>query len=180
MLRHKRNVHPCKDQDESEPEQMELTDDSDTEDVVDEYDPWNSLIDKTFENCQEEFEEKVEKLMNRRGMDKTDAMHRAYEELKSSYRKSLIALLTKRVRWFNAMQADSVYKAIRRTAKELIDVDNYEREEGWKYAISKRKYLLDRILEDYEPPKLKLEDDEGSEDDETPHKRAKTEETFTA
>ena len=53
--------------------------------------------------------------------------------------------LSDKVMWFNAMQVDPFYKTIRNTAKTLIAMEDYGRDEAWKYAISKRKYLLDTV-----------------------------------
>ena len=46
-------------------------------------------------------------------------------------------------------------------------MDDYEPEKAWKSAVSQRKYLLDKLLEDYGPPELsseKVDDDEQEQE----------------
>lgn len=177
MLRHKRSVHRQEESDTSETEQMLSEDsdetESDNEEAVDKYDPWDSLIQKTFEQCRDEFEERVSNLTHKRHIDQEEARNTAYEELQPIFRKALMALFTSRVTWFNAMQTDPIYKAIRKTAKGLMEGEDYGRDEAWKYAISKRKYLLDTVLEEFDPPKMAEEKHLGLEDDEPLTKRLK-------
>jgi hypothetical protein len=56
--------------------------------------------------------------------------------------------------WINALLKDSTYKAIKKTASDLKVIDDYDSEEAWKYAISSRKYLFEKILNKYDPPEM--------------------------
>ena len=177
MLRHKRSVHHQEESDTSETEQSVLEDsdetESDDEEAVAKFDPWDSLIQKTFEQCQDEFEERVNNLTQKRHMDQEEAQNKAFKELQPLYRKALMTLFTSRLTWFNAMQTDPIYKTIRHTAKGLMEMEDYSRDEAWKYAISKRKYILDTILEEFESPKMGEEDQSEPKNDEPPTKRLK-------
>ena len=158
MLRHKRNVHHQEkqlsnnsDTDQSLSEDFEARESDNEEETVDKYDPWNSLK-KDVERCQVQFKERVDNLTNNRHIEQEEAKHKAYKELKLLFRKALMISLSDRVMWFNAMQVDPIYKTIRNTAKTPIAMEDYGRDEAWKYAISKRKYLLDTVLEAFESP----------------------------
>ena len=132
MLRHKRNVHSQKEDSDSD-DSMDIepkpsTDESDSEQHVSNYDPWDSLIQKAFERCRQEVEETVTKLSRQTSLNK--AHDRAYEELRSSYRKALANNLCQRMMWFIAIQKDPVYKRMHKTVKDLLMMDDYSKEEA--------------------------------------------------
>ena len=87
-------------------------------------------------------------------MAQEEARHKANLEIKPLFKKALMAFLSERVMWFYAMQADSIYKNIWNMAKTLIAIEDQGRDETWKYFISKREYLLDTVLEAFEPPEI--------------------------
>ena len=177
MLRHKRSVHHHqKEESESSDTDQSFSDDldateSDNEEAVDKYDPWDSLIQKTFERCQAGFKERVDTLTRYRRMEQEVARSKAYKELKPTFRKALMTSIRDRVIWFNAMQTDPIYKSIQNTAKNLIVMEDYSRDEAWKYAICKRKYLLDTVLDEFEPPEMDEMTLSEPDDDEPPRKR---------
>ena len=45
-------------------------------------------------------------------MEQKEARHKAYKNIKLLFIKALMASLSDRVMWFNAMQADPIYKTI--------------------------------------------------------------------
>ena len=93
MLRHKRSVHRPEESDTDQ----SLAEDSDqaeseNEETVAKYDLWNSLIQKTFEQCQPQFRAKVYSLSHSR-IGQEDARNKAYKELQPMFRKALVALV---------------------------------------------------------------------------------------
>ena len=54
--------------------------------------------------------------------------------------------------WFGEMKQDSIHKKIKETVKRLMDDEDYDEDEAWKYAVKKRKFLMDKILQSYNPP----------------------------
>jgi hypothetical protein len=167
MLRHKKTVHSKNERVDSEEESdisEEETNIASTEETDDEspvtsdmYDPWESVIQKAFEKCQEQFEDKVENLLRESNRDETEVKKRVYEDMKSVYRKAVNSVFTNRMMWINAIQNDPLYKAIKKTAHQLMELDDYGREEAWKYAVSKRKYIFDDLLEQFAPPEMDRE-----------------------
>ena len=61
--------------------------------------------------------------------------------------------------WYNDMIRDPVHKKIKSTAKRLREEEEYETSEAWKYAVKKRKFLLDNVLNAYYPPSTEDSDD---------------------
>jgi len=134
------------------------------------YDPWESVVQKAFDKCAEQFEDEVTKLVHREDISQTEARSHVYNEMRSKYRKAMITVFTNRMVWFDALRKHPIYKTIKKTATNLIDLDDYSSDEAWKSAIGQRKFLFDTILEEYYPPEMESEDDEsesevGQEDD---------------
>ena len=173
MLRHSKTIHGKKDNDKDdeigsdvETDNQSEEDSESKEQVVNGYDPWDSIIGKTFEKCQQQFEEEVQKLLPK--MEVEDARAFVYDDMRPVYRKAAIGIFMKRMEWVNAIHQTPVYQAIKKTARELVDLDDYGREEAWKYATSKRKYLFDDILKEYNPPEIDEEEEDMDTDTETP------------
>ena len=173
MIRHMNSMHAeaedATERSDSETSHMEDDDGTNTDDQeTPEYDPWESVVEKAFERCQEHFEEEVEKLIKTRHLGIDDAREEAYEDMRSTYRKAIMDIFTKRMVWFHAMQKHPLYKAVKKTVDDLINMEDFGRDEAWKYAVKKRKYLFDAILDDYNPPEAGEEDasDEEAEQEE--------------
>ena len=173
MLRHRKTIHGNKENGEDDDMGSDVEtdnqsdEDSETEEQdINEYDPWDSIVGKTFEKCQQQFEEEVQKLTPK--MEVEDARALAYDDMRPVYRKAAIGIFMKRMEWVNAIHQTPVYQAIRKTARELVDLEDYGREEAWKYATSKRKYLFDDILKEYDPPEIDGDEEEDMETDTAP------------
>ena len=191
MLRHKKQKHGEKDTEavESDLSDTETTDsgtdhgmsdadeasDTGSQSREDQYDPWDSVVQKAFDKCQDQFEEEVTKLVQRRNIDEAEARTRVYLDMRSIYIKAISNVFANRMAWFEAIRKHLVYKAIKKTATNFVDLDNYSPREAWKSAIGQRKFLFDTILEDYNPPEIQgNEPDENTSDDDEPSaKRAK-------
>ena len=51
-----------------------------------------------------------------------------------------------------ALKKDPVNKKIASTAKRLRDEGDYNEDESRKYAIKKRKFLIEKMMDNYDPP----------------------------
>lgn len=176
MLRHKRNKHG--DSFDSEEEVMSgenedtesnnSTDEGSTSapETEDGEDPWDEIVNHAFEDCQLDYEEKVKELMNSEDLDETAAKTKAFKELRSLYRKTIMHNFVEQMTWFNDIKQDRIFKAIKMTAERLRQEEDYGIEEAWKYSTSKRKYLFDEILKQYAPPELSDTEQMNTDDDE--------------
>jgi hypothetical protein len=188
MMRHKKTVHAedCEpdghDMDSSmdSEDNNDHTSDEDTEDdndytsdveasdmeesTEDEIDPWDRVIEQAFDECQSQFEEKVAQLIKKKHLSEDDARTKAYVEMEPAYRKAIANIFRNRMLWFSLIRQDPLYKAVRSTVNHLRDLEDYDVDESWKYAISKRKYLFDKLLKNYTPPDVLVSvDDKDAE-----------------
>jgi len=106
----------------------------------------------------------VSLITKRKQLNEAEARQQAYQDLKPTYRKVLVQVLTNRIIWFNAMKQDPIYKRMRKSAKDLMDMEDFDKDEAWKYAVSKRKYLLDSVLDDFDPPRSEVFDERDEYD----------------
>ena len=54
--------------------------------------------------------------------------------------------------WQQDLNKDPIHRKIKDTAKRLRDEEDYDTRESWQYAVKKRKYLFDDVLNGYKPP----------------------------
>ena len=52
------------------------------------------------------------------------------------------------------MRKDPIFLSVKTTVSDLKLVEDYGNEEAWKSAVNKCKFLLDRILKEYDPLEL--------------------------
>ena len=67
------------------------------------------------------------------------------------------------------MNRDPIFKTVKRTVSDLIDIDDYDGEEAWKSAVNKRKFLLDIVLKEYEPPEVSVREEEDEPENDEQH-----------
>ena len=144
--RHLRTVHV---ETENETDMSESDSDERT-DSEEEQDPWDDLIADTFELCDTEYQKRVKEA----GIPEEEARQRVFENMRKKYRDALANVLTDKVLWFNNLQKDPIYKTIKRTVSSLQADGEFDRQESFQYGIQKRKYILDKVLRQYEPPTL--------------------------
>lgn len=136
------------DAEESSSDAEESSDDDDAED------PWSIIIDLTFKKWQPEYSERVQRYMEEEGVTIDAARDRVFRDMRDKYRKTLTKTFANTILWCRALKEDSIYKAIKKTASDLELMDDYDSKEAWEYAISKRKYLFNKVLKAYEPPEI--------------------------
>ena len=111
-------------------------------------DPWDIIVNESFQRCQSLFDEGVNELIKRNSdISEEEAEEHVFKSMKESYRSAIHKLL-----WFDAMKKDPIYKTIKKTVNRLIDTEQYEHDEALKYAMLKRKFLFDKILDTYDIP----------------------------
>ena len=71
---------------------------------------------------------------------------------KTEYRAEAIGQCKAILKFSKAMEKDPLHKKITDTAKRLRDEDDFDEDDALKYAIKKRRYLLDGKLEEFDPP----------------------------
>ena len=175
MLRHKRTVHGGDDEelvdehnesdfdydDGMDSDQEEPSGEKEEEASDEEKEPWNEIIDEAFKECQSQFEDRVKDLMEFENLDQRAARSLAFKQLRSLYRKAAINHFVEKMLWYKSIKHDRIFQAIKESVKRLVEEEDYDLDEAWKYAASKRKYLFEGLLKQYLPPMV--EDEDGNE-----------------
>ena len=168
MLRHQKTTHGMSEKEEDTPmssdevfsdEESELGSESDEQQV--DVDPWLDIVNKSIRVLQSEYEDAVRYKVQTDGIQQRDARERTFRDMRSKYRKVMAEELLKRIEWMDMLKNDSAYRSIKKTMEDLKMEDDYSSDEAWKYAISKRKFLLENILREYEPLEVKSRDIQG-------------------
>ena len=86
---------------------------------------------------------------------KYDELVQSFEGKKESFseilpvlRKELGNVCLDRLQWMTEIKRDPVHRKIMKTRDALIDEDHFDPDEALAAAIKKRKFLLERMLED--------------------------------
>ena len=152
--------------DEEDDEEDEGENEEDVEDDVSEKTkrhkirPWDVLVNIAADNLRDTFNETVEEtLAEHQNKDIQEAEEIAYEELKPNYLSQLISRYNYMVGMTATLKKDPVHQRILRTAKRLREEGEYDYDESMQYAIKKQKFLIERKLDEYDPPSYE-EDEE--------------------
>ncbi len=97
-------------------------------------------------------------------VSQSDVREHVFEQMKDRYRKAMVNSFVNKMLWLNALRKDAVYNTIKQTVTDLKVKDEFDDEEAWKFATSKRKYLFDRLLKCYEAPELSSEEEDEHTD----------------
>ena len=131
---------------------------------------WDVLVNIAAENLHDTFNETVEEtLAEQQNKDIPEAEEMAYEKLKPNYLSQLISRYKYMVGMTAALKKDPVHQRIMRTAKRLREEDDYDADESMQYAIKKRKFVIERKLDEYDPPSYE-EDEEQAQTQSLPYK----------
>lgn len=83
-----------------------------------------------------------------------EAREKVFETMRKTFRKAMMNSFGSKLVWFDAMKKDRTYKSIKQTVNQLSDKESYEPEEALKYGIIKRRFLFDKILDEYIAPEV--------------------------
>jgi hypothetical protein len=162
LLRHKKSVHEedtrSKENEESEISDSNDTEESDLESKSDEelaeetIDPWWDIVKYGYDEHQEEVNSLASEIMeDDNDISEKDANKKAYHKLLPVIRRAVMKKYLFRIMWFESVKKDRFHRAVKQTMRRLRDEDDFESEEAWKAAVSKRKYLFDKLLKKYQP-----------------------------
>ena len=122
---------------------------------------WDRLVQNVMDNMQDTFRDTVdETLGDNTDMDIKEAEEEAYEELKPQYISKVIDNYKLLVGLSSALKKDSMHHKITSTAKRLREKEDFDEDESMKYAVKKRKFLFEKKLDEYDPPRYCVEEDD--------------------
>ena len=126
----------------NEGEISEETDDSDEE-----ADPWRALIDEATAELHTKHSELVQSFKNE-GFSEIDAKKQAFAAILPELRKELENVYMDRLQWMSQLKSDPVHRKIMKTRDAFVAEDEFDPDEALVAAVKKRKFLLERMLED--------------------------------
>lgn len=116
----------------------------------------SSLVNEAYEKHRDEEQDMLSDLLQE-GRSQSNARRIVRRRLLPVYRRSFRSRFGKFVIKCEKLRKEPLYKAVMRTAKALKDHQDYCQGEAVKYALTKRKFLLDE--------EFQSEDDEIDSDD---------------
>ena len=128
------------------------------------FDPWTFFVDEAHSILQDTFNEGVQHIIGKNpDIDTEEAEEVTFHKLEPRYRAEAIGQYKASLKLSKAMKKDPLQKKITDTAKRLRDEDDFVEDDALKYAIKKRRYLLDGKLEEFDPPTYSLGEDYESD-----------------
>ena len=95
---------------------------------------WTSKLLSTFNEAKKEFEN--------RGMTADEAHQEAYQQVLPKLRRNIMTNYVRKIVDAAKLHKDPVHKKITSTKRKLQEDDEYEAQEVIKYAVKKRKFLI--------------------------------------
>ena len=126
----------------NEGESSEETNDSDEK-----ADPWRALIDEATAELHTKHSELVQSFEND-GFSEIDAKKQAFAAILPELRKELGNVYMDRLQWMTQLKRDHIHRKIMKTRDAFIAEDEFDPDEALVAAVKKRKFLLERMLED--------------------------------
>ena len=126
------------------------------------FDPWKTFVGGAHRYLQDTFNEGVQHTVEKHP-DMDEAEEVTFNKLEPRYRAEIIDRYQRFLKVSKAMTKDPLHKKITATAKRQRDDDKFDEDEALRYAIKKRRYLLDGKLEEYDPPTYSLGEDNESD-----------------
>ena len=96
------------------------------------------------------------------GTDIQKAEEIAYDKLKQKYLSDIISRYKYMSEFSTALKKDTDNKKIASTTKRLRDEEDYDEDESRKYAIKKRKFLIEKMMDNYDPPSYEETEEQTS------------------
>ncbi len=112
-----------------------------------EADPWGDLVHEAAAELRAKHDVVVQSFQND-GFSEIDAKKQAFSEILPALRKELGNVYLDRLQWMSQMKSDPLHRKIMKTRDAFVDEDNFDPDEALTAAIKKRKFLLERMLED--------------------------------
>lgn len=159
------------DSDVSEAETIhsELDSSSDEEDVEDEnennrYDLWEYLKNKAMtEEVREKYDRNMEALKSN-DLSEEELSVSAKQTVLPEIRKGISDAYTELLLLWHYANRDSVHKKITRTKRKLIEDEEYDAEEAIRYAVRKRRFLIQEATGTLDGDDIDIVNEEEDED----------------
>ncbi len=125
-----------------------ITTDNETETEEEEKDPWMPMVEEAMQKHRPDFKKMKMNLVDS-GLDEQSAGEKAYLNVLPMLQKELESIYMERLLWMRQLKNDPVHKKIMQTKDAFVDNDDFDPEEAMEAAVNKRKFLIKRLLKDY-------------------------------
>lgn len=169
------------DENEPEPKRIrydeDIDDDNDNQSIDSQYNDdedmkednddsaFNPLIDDVYEQLNEDYQKRADKLMEEQGINKTQAKEEANELFLPRERRLLIKEYRQLLSRIYALKESSRHRQITSEIQNLVEKKAYSFEKASSLVLKRNKYLFDELL-DYEDDTSEEESDDNNVDDE--------------
>ena len=130
------------------------------------YDPWRPLRQKVGHDLKELYMNEVQQFLDR-GKSQTYAENAAFNALLPVWRGRLRRTYLERLKWIHLIKHDTVHRKVMKTLRRFIDEDDMDFDEAAESAVEKRKFLLNRVMQEKVLPDESDDDEEAEEEVET-------------
>jgi len=141
-------------------EDEDMEEDEDNDDSA--FDP---LIDDVYEQLNEDYQKRVDKIMEEQGINKTQAKEEANEFFLPRERRLLIKEYRQLLSRMYVLKQSSLHRQITSEIQNLVEKTAYSFEKATSLVLKRNRYLFDELL-DYEDDKSEEESDDNNTDDE--------------
>ena len=114
---------------------------------------WTSKLLSTFNEAKKEFQNE--------GMTVDEAHQEAYQHVLPKLRRNIMSNYVRKIVDAAKLHKDPVHKKIMSTKQKLQEDDDYEAQEAIKYAVKKRKYLIQEATGTLSDDELEDEEEES-------------------
>ena len=114
---------------------------------------WTSKLLSTFNEAKKEFQNE--------GMTVDEAHQEAYQHVLPKLRRNIMSNYVRKIVDAAKLHKDPVHKKIMSTKRKLQEDDDYEAQEAIKYAVTKRKYLIQEATGTLSDDELEDEEEES-------------------
>ena len=136
-----------------------MTTDNEMETEEEENDAWMPMVEQAMQKRKTAFEEMKRNLIHS-GLDMQSAGEKAYSSILPKLQKELENIYMELLLWMKQLKNDPVHKKIMQTKDAFMDSDDFDPEEAMEAAVDKRKFLIKKLLKDYN-----FTEDSDDEDD---------------
>ena len=155
------------DEDEADTDEEEEVEEEEEDTTSGKYDLWNNLYEQAWTTALEEAYEEEKGSFIEKGLSEDAARKSAFKMILPALRQSITSNYVKQLLLCSNMKKDPGHKKIMATKRKLVEEENYGEDEALRYALKKRKYLIQEktgTLSDDDPPDV--DEDDGTKEDE--------------
>ena len=126
---------------------------------------WDVILQEAWApEIEQTFYDKKAELMGE-GMSTSESRQAAYSYVLPSLRRNITRFYLSKIELSRKLRRDDVHKQIMATKRKLENNDDFDEKEAMRYAVKKRKYLIQDVTGTLSDCELDTDDDDDDDDD---------------